>query len=492
MGKLQNLIAEKPWIGWVLFFSTLVVVFLIGVFGASIVERRAETRFLFSASKPIKDFEPRNEVWGEAFPRQWETYQHTLDTNFATKYGGNITIDMLERYPNLVVLWAGYSFAKGYNQGRGHMHSIEDVRNTLRTGQPQPSTCWTCKSTDVPRVMNKMGVADFYKSGWSDLGSEITNPIGCADCHDPKTMNLTITRPALIEAFRRQGKEINKVSHQEMRSLVCAQCHVEYYFKGKEAQYLTFPWDDGFTVESIEAYYDSVEHVDFVHYLSRTPILKAQHPDWEIAQFGIHAERGVACVDCHMPYRSEGGVKFTNHQIVSPVMYISSACQVCHRQEEETLLKNIYDRQDKIRQLIETAEGILVKAHIEAKTAWDNGAAEDEMKQVMTLIRHAQWRWDFVGASHGASFHAPIECARILGTSIQKSEEARGMLAAILTKHDVKLPIRMPDLSTKAQAQAFLGFDMVEFTKQKAKFREEEIPKWNKQAEERERNMSKE
>jgi nitrite reductase (cytochrome c-552) len=169
-------------------------------------------------------------------------------------------------------------------------------------------------------------------------------------------------------------------------------------------------------------------------------------------------------------------------------MYISSACQVCHRQDEQVLLKNIYDRQDKVRQLTGTAEDILVKAHIEAKSAWDNGAAEDEMKEVMTLIRHAQWRWDFVAASHGASFHAPIECARILATSIQKSEEARGLLAAILTKHGVKLPIKMPDLSTKAEAQSYLGFDIVKFTKEKAQFRKEKVPEWDKQAEEREKN----
>lgn len=487
MRRIKDVIIEKPWVGWVLFLFTLVIVFLVGLFGASIIERRSETQYMFSASKPIKAFEPRNEVWGEAFPRQWETYKLTHDTTFGTKYGGNVTVDMLERYPSLVILWAGYAFAKGYNQGRGHMHAIEDVRNTLRTGQPQPATCWTCKSPDVPRVMNDMGVGNFYKSKWADMGPQIVNNIGCADCHDPKSMNLTITRPALVEAFKRQGKDMKDFNHQQMRSLVCAQCHVEYYFKGKEEKYLTFPWDDGITAESIEAYYDSVGHVDFVHYLSRVPILKAQHPDWELSQFGIHAERGVTCVDCHMPYKSEGGVKFTNHQIVSPVKYISSACQVCHRQDEQTLLKNIYDRQDKVRQLAGTAEEILVKAHIEAKTAWDNGATEEEMKEVMTLIRHAQWRWDFVAASHGASFHAPIECARILGSSIQKSEEARGKLAAILTKHNVTLPVKIPDLSTKAKAQAYVGFDMVEFSKQKDKFREEEVPKWDREAAERQK-----
>lgn len=484
MRRIKDVISEKPWVGWALFLATLVIVFLVGLFGASIIERRTETQYLYKASKPIKEFEPRNEVWGESFQRQWETYQQTLDTTYAIKYGGNVTVDMLERYPNLVILWAGYAFAKGYNQGRGHLYAIEDIRNTLRTGTPQPATCWTCKSPDVPRVMHDMGVGEFYKSGWADLGPQINNAIGCADCHDPKTMNLTITRPALIEAFNRQGKDIKNATHQEMRSLVCAQCHVEYYFKGKEEKYLTFPWDDGLTVDEIEKYYDEVEHVDFVHYLSKVPILKAQHPDWEISQMGIHAQRGVTCADCHMPYRTEGGVKFTNHQIVSPVKYITTACQVCHRQDEETLQKNIYERQDKIRELQETAENILVKAHIEAKTAWDNGATEGQMKEVMTLIRHAQWRWDFISASHGASFHAPIEAARVLATSIQKSEEARGKLAAVLTSLNVKLPVVIPDLSTKAKAQAFLGFDMRKFSKEKEMFKESEVPEWDKQYDE--------
>jgi nitrite reductase (cytochrome c-552) len=306
------------------------------------------------------------------------------------------------------------------------------------------------------------------------------NKIGCADCHDNNNMNLIITRPALVEAFKRQGKDIRNATQQQMRSLVCAQCHVEYYFKGKEEKYLTFPWDDGIVGEEIETYYDSVEHVDFVHHLSRAPILKAQHPDWEISQFGIHAERGVSCADCHMPYRSEGGVKFTNHKIQSPLADIAASCQVCHRESEETLMKNVYDRQDKINQLMTTAEHILVKAHIEAKTAWDNGATEDQMKTILTLIRHAQWRWDFVAASHGASFHAPIESARLLGSAIQKSEEARGLLAAVLTTQGVKLPVPIPDLSTKEKAQQYIGFDLVEFSKQKERWIEQELPKWDK------------
>jgi nitrite reductase (cytochrome c-552) len=106
---------------------------------------------------------------GRKFSRQYQTYASTIDTNFRSKHGGSAHIDMLEKRPDLVILWAGYAFAKGYNQGRGHYHAVEDVRNSLRTAQPQPATCWTCKSPDVPRMMNKIGVANFYRATWAEL-----------------------------------------------------------------------------------------------------------------------------------------------------------------------------------------------------------------------------------------------------------------------------------------------------------------------------------
>src|SRR5690606_35551098 len=128
--------------------------------------------------------------------------------------------------------------------------------------------------------------------------------------------------PALLEAFENAGKDINKVSHQEMRSLVCAQCHVEYYFDKKiveGVEYLKFPWDKGMTVEAAEAYYDSIGFSDWTHSISKAPMLKAQHPGYEIYLTGTHASRGISCADCHMPYMSEGGQKFTNHHIQSPL-----------------------------------------------------------------------------------------------------------------------------------------------------------------------------
>src|SRR4030095_9401744 len=190
-----------------------------------------------------------------------------------------------------------------------------------------------------------------------------------------------------------------------------------------------------------------------------------------------------------MPYKSQGGIKFTDHHIQSPLNNISNSCQICHRESESTLIKNVYDRQNKVLELSKIATSSLVKAHIEAKTAWDNGATDEQMKPILNLIRQSQWRWDFVSATHGGGFHAPLECARILGNSIQKAEEARVLLSALLTKFNVSLPIAYPDVSTKEKAQQYIGLDMKKIAEDKKIFLETIVPQWDKAADERHDRM---
>ncbi len=496
MRPINEIIKDKPLIGWLLFFATVAIVFLLGLFASTIVERRAESVFVYTPKVEHSQFEPRNEVWGENFPRQYQSYRKTADTTFRSKHMGSATIDVLEDNPRMVVLWAGYAFSRDYKQSRGHAHAVEDVYNTLRIGSPidgqksiQPNTCWTCKSPDVPRLMNEIGVAEFYKGSWDEKGHEVVNAIGCADCHDATTMNLHITRPALIEAFDRMGKDITKSSHQEMRSLVCAQCHVEYYFNNNIVEgvnYLVFPWDKGLSVEDMEAYYDAIEFTDWTHALSRAPMLKAQHPDYELYKFGTHASRGVSCADCHMPYMSEGGQKFTDHHVQSPLNNVANSCQVCHRDETAQLVEDVNQRVDKLLENKYRLEDIIVKSHIEAKKAWDLGASEEQMQSILTDIRHAQWRWDFVAASHAAGFHAPVESARIVASAMAKGQEARIKLARLLAELGHNQPVTMPDISTKAKAQEYIGLDMDKLNKDRARFLDEVVPKWLEKAAERE------
>lgn len=501
MKSIQEKIKEKPWIGWLIFLTTVIIVFLLGMLASSIIERRTEAVFAYSPQLTFSQSEPRNSKWGEFFPREYNTYLKTADTTFRSRYNGSATIDMLEESPAMVILWDGYLFSREYKQARGHYHAIEDIRKILRTGapgknvpSPQPNTCWTCKSPDVPRLMNQVGVAGFYRGTWDTKGAEIMNPIGCADCHDSKTMNLRISRPALLEAFEASGRDINKVSHQEMRSLVCAQCHVEYYFNKKKiegVQYLVFPWKNGTSLENMEHYYDSTGFSDWTHALSRAPMLKAQHPDYEIYLTGVHASRGVSCADCHMPFISEGGQKFTDHHIQSPLNNISNSCQICHREETQKLVNDVYLRQDKIIENRNKLETLLVRCHIEAKTAWDRGAKEEQMKEILADIRHAQWRWDFSAAGHGNSFHSPVETGRIISGGIEIAQDARVRLARLLASLGFNKEVEYPDISTKAKAQEYIGLDMKKLYEEKKVFLDSVVPVWINEGRQREAKWDK-
>ena len=488
--RLGEKIQKRPAIGWMIFAVVMVGVFILGLLAASITERRAEIATLFNNKRiEISGIEPRSEQWGINYPREYETWLKTADMDFTSKHMGNTPSDVLEERPSMVVMWAGYAFSRDYSAPRGHMHAIEDIRATLRTGTPedgegdmQPGTCWTCKGPDVPRLMQDKGFENFYKAKWSDFGAEVMNPIGCADCHDPQTMNLTITRPALVEAFERRGMDITKATQQEMRTLVCAQCHVEYHFKG-ENKYLTFPWDNGLSVEDMERFYDEAEFTDWTHSLSRAPMLKAQHPDYEIFTMGPHYKRGLSCADCHMPYKSEGGIKYSNHQVVSPLKNISNTCQTCHRDSEEELRQYVYEYQDKALEIRDRIEEVLPQVHIMAKVAWDHGATEAEMAKALKLIRQAQWRWDYAVASHGASFHAPVETQRVLAHSLDKSLQAQMELQKVFFAKGIK-DFDMPDISTKSKAQEFIGLDMDQLKADKEQWLKKVPPVWVQKAKE--------
>ncbi|HEY3414608.1 MAG TPA: ammonia-forming cytochrome c nitrite reductase subunit c552 [Armatimonadota bacterium] len=446
-------------IGWFIFFGCALGVLLLGLLASSINERRAERKTAtLQIVQPIADWEADNSKWGVSFPREYGSWESTKQMNENTKYAGSGVRNYLKADPRLVIMWAGYAFAVDYNAPRGHYHAVEDVTATKRVTRKNPATCWTCKSPDVPRMMQKVGgPANFYKESFDHFRTEIKNPIGCADCHNPKTMALQISRPALIEAFRRQGKDIRTASHQEMRSLVCAQCHVSYYFKDKVTNYLTFPWDKGLRADDFEKYYFEAPkaHPDFVNVLSGTPIFKLRHPDYEVFSQGVHSFRNVSCADCHMPYKAEGGIKYTDHQIRSPLYNIANSCQVCHRWSESEVTARVNGIQDKNRQMLDEAEDSIAPAHIEIAEAIKHGATDAELAKPRDLLSRAQLYWDYVAANNGMGFHAPQECARVLGKAIFLGSQARMETQRVLAKHGVLAPVTMPDISTEEKAKAY-------------------------------------
>lgn len=458
MTEKMNGSRRPAWMGWAILGVCIVATFALGLLASTILERRAERSIAqVQMLKPIKPWETDNTIWGVSFPRQYRSWESTKDMDEATMFGGSSKRDYLEANPRLVVLWAGYPFAKEYDQARGHFHSLDDVNNTARTSEKTPATCWTCKTPDAPRLMSEMGPDKFYEKRKSEFKDQIKSPIGCADCHNNETMALQISRPAIVEAFERKGKDINKASHQDKRSLACAQCHSEYYFRDTRSNYLVFPWDEGMTAEDFEKYYyKDGGHVDWVHAISGAKMVKMQHPDYEVYSQGIHAFRNVACADCHMPYKTEGGIKFTDHQIRSPLYNVEASCQTCHRWSENEIVNRVNGIQVKTRMLLDMVEDSIVAAHLEIGDAMKRGATDQQLEEVRTLVSKAQMYWDYIASTNGMGFHAPQESARVLGKALNFAQDCRVKTTALRARLGTTEPVSLPDLSSKERAQNFI------------------------------------
>jgi nitrite reductase (cytochrome c-552) len=268
----------------------------------------------------IAPMEPDSEKWGVNFPNQYTTFMKTETNNIDTTYGGSSQFSWLERDPRQVILFGGYSFSKEYNDDRGHANALEDVRAIKRVDEKTPGTCYSCKSSNNPGLWDELGMAEFDRMLFSEIGQRIDQPIGCANCHEAGTMRLIVTNPALKEALEAQGKDWTTFTRQEMRTVVCANCHVEYYFAG-EGKYLTFPWANGTEIGQIIEYYEDLGFKDWDYPEAGTPMLKAQHPEYEFFTAGsTHYNAGVSCSDCHMPYIREGAAKYSTHDVHSPLL----------------------------------------------------------------------------------------------------------------------------------------------------------------------------
>ncbi len=471
--------------------GSLVAMAAMGLMAGSITGKEEERKTL--ATSPVikaDGVESKSEEWAKHFPRQYDSWKQTKENDKIE--------DLLDKKPQLAILWAGYGFAKDYNAPRGHAYALQSNINTLRTGAPvgptsgpMPTACWTCKSPDVPRIMEEEGELEYFTGKWARLGDQMANSIGCADCHDSETANLTISRPYLTRALEASGTNPDDVTHQEMRSLVCAQCHSEYYFKATEytdkegneqvAKVVTFPWAEGLTAEDMETYYNNYDFADWTHKISKARMLKAQHPGYEIYKTGIHARRGVSCADCHMPYKQEGSVKFSDHHIQSPMENIANTCLTCHKESEEEFKTNVKQKLERKEQLMEFAMDNLGKAHLEAGKAWESGATEEEMADILELIRSGQWMWDYSIASHGSFYHAPEETLRLLSVANEKAQQARLKLTAVLARHDV-FDYVAPDFSTKEKAQELAGVPFDKLVEEKQAFRSALLQEWTETA----------
>lgn len=500
------------------------------------------------ASKEFVEFSDNNPTfdhWGKNFPDYLDMYL-TVETEkpVSTEFGGNLAYSKLIRYPQLTMLWAGYPFSIDANEERGHFWVQVDQIDTARNNKDflnahgfaafggQPAACMNCHSGWSPWLYKNAAKGDWIAfnstkywtmiknvpavNGMEENSVEHSGPHGgkrmgltCADCHNPKDMSLRLTRQAAINSLIMRGYEADKeqgvkATREEMRTLVCAQCHVEYYFKptgekvkvmgesiakdatktwwnGKQKTYDEFDsWRDGnkptqievdgieliypwsywkkgtpFRIEMFDDHYEAVRGVfdkDWPHKITKAPMLKIQHPEYELYSGGVHAANGVSCADCHMPYIRKGSKKMTNHNVTSPLANINAACKTCHTQSEDYLKSQIKDIQNSVAFDLRTAEYSIVSLITDIKNLRDalsampafqkDGKADEgkisaELKDVLELHRKSQMRADFVGAENSTGFHNPREASRMLLQSVDMARQGQTQLVQIAAKNGI-------------------------------------------------------
>ena len=421
----------------------------------SIFQHQQEARTPFYRVVALNDTIDDPAIWGKNFPLQYDDYRKTVDQE-RTRYGGSegephtpsnadprsvVAQSRLQEDPRLRDFWAGYAFSQDFREERGHAYMLDDQEFTERQRvTKQPGTCLHCHaSLYVP--YKRVGNGDLIK-GFETLNAMpyfearkyVKHPVSCIDCHDPENMQLRVTRPGFIEGIRllkaSQGianYEVNtQATRQEMRTFVCGQCHVEYYFKGPEKR-LQYPWSKGLTADSILAYYDSTGFKDWTHKISGAPVLKAQHPEFEMYNQGIHARSGVACADCHMPYKREGAMKISDHHVRSPVLNINRACQTCHKWSEEELKARVETIQDRTFEMRNMAIDAVLQLTREIATQVQSDSTVPTIALARDYQRKAQFLADFIEAENSMGFHADQEAARVLAKSIDYAR--RGQMA---------------------------------------------------------------
>ncbi|WP_294447283.1 ammonia-forming cytochrome c nitrite reductase subunit c552 [uncultured Mailhella sp.] len=395
----------------------------------------------------------------KAFPLQYASYRQNDESSVMTEYKGSVNfrkndnVNPLPRgfhaaQPYLKNLWLGYPFMYEYNEARGHTYAVKDILDIDRINRyspdgkgNMPTTCWNCK---VPAI--SQWVAAEGDGVWSRDFNEyrtkvdvMNESISCATCHDTTTMELQLYSIPLKDWLARSGKDWATLSRNEKRSLVCGQCHVEYYFTHKDngpAGKPVFPWDNGFDPEDMYEYYNTHganngPFTDFVHAVSGVNIIKAQHPEYETWQNGPHGAAGVSCADCHMPYVKQDGKKYSSHWWTSPLKDPElTACRTCHSDKTPEFLRaRVHDIQEKTYRQLLKAQETSVKAHEAVRLANEftgerNANYESLMAAARENVRKGQFFWDLISAENSVGFHNPAKALDTLMSSMGYSQKA--------------------------------------------------------------------
>jgi nitrite reductase (cytochrome c-552) len=417
----------------------------------------------------IPDNEIDPEIWGKAYPEEYETWKKTNDPEPAgkSKYkrgfdADHLTYDKLAEYPYMALLFNGWGFGVEYNEPKGHSRMIRDQLDIDASRLKSGGVCLSCKTPYAPQLQKQMG-ADYYSKPYKEVLAMIPEKnrelgVACIDCHDNKDMGLKLSRGftlgAALDAMKVDQK---KLTRQEKRSLVCGQCHVTYNVpkdKDMKSVGLFFPWAGSkwgeITIENIIKVIRSDDaNREWKQSVTGYKMAFLRHPEFELfSNKSVHWKAGAACADCHMPYTKQGVHKFSDHRVMSPLKNDMKACMQCHTETAAWLKEQVTTIQDRtasmqiragyatatVAKLIETAHKAQAEGKVIDKALYDK--ARDYYEE-------AFYRSLFIGAENSVGFHNPTEAQRVLGDSTAFATKAEGYLRQALMKAGVDVPIKV-------------------------------------------------
>lgn len=419
--------------------------------------------------RPIKiaDGEIDPAEWGKAYPSNYELWKKTAEPTQAgkSKYkrgfdADRITYDKLSEFPYMALLFSGWGFGVEYNEPRGHAYMLKDQLEIDPSRIKAGGVCLTCKTPYAPKLEKEMGV-DYYKKTWHDVHATIPKDhqelgVACIDCHDNKDMSLKISRGfTLVKALDAMGVEQAKLTRQEMRSVICAQCHVTYNInkdaEGKSVG-IYFPWQGSkwgkISVENIIKQIRGDETIkEWTQKVTGYKMPFMRHAEFELFTFdSVHWKAGASCADCHMPYTKVGTAKLSDHRVTSPLKNDMKACQQCHTESAEWLREQVTVIQDRtVSQMLRSGYATAAVAKLLEKTH-EAQAAGKNIDKVMyekakDFYMEAFFRTLYIGGENSVGFHNPTEAMRILGDSTAFAGRAEAILRQALTKAGVDVPL---------------------------------------------------
>jgi nitrite reductase (cytochrome c-552) len=447
------------------------------IFGLSVLACFALALCGCQPSKPeavktvvIPDGEIDPEVWGKAYPDEFNLWKKTEEPEPAgkSKYKRGFdadrpTYDKLAEYPYMALLFSGWGFGVEYNEPRGHAHMIRDQLAVDASRLKAGGVCLSCKTPYSPKLQKEMGT-DYYKLPYNDVLAKIPEKdrnlgVACIDCHDNKDMSLKISRGfTLGEAMNTMSVDPSKLSRQEMRSAVCAQCHVTYSIpKDKEMHStgLFFPWQGskwgGITIENIIKKLRSDDSLkEWTQTVTGFKLAFIRHPEFELfSNQSVHWKAGAACADCHMPYTRVGVHKVSDHRVMSPLKNDLRACAQCHPEGPDWLKERVIEIQDRTVSLMLRAgyaTATTAKLFEAVHKAREEGKPIDQnlYKTAVDYYEEAFYRCVFIGAENSVGFHNPPEAMRVLGDSIAFAVKSEAFLRQILAGAGIEVPMKVP------------------------------------------------